>query len=244
MRKMLVIGRRELAACFLSPVAYVFMVIFLSVTGWVFLQMVEGNVGGHESPTELLLKVIVYFWMPMLVTVITMRLFAEEKRSGTMETLMTAPVRERDVVLGKYAGALSFLVIVTAPAIAYLYILEAVSPGIDSVDTVAVLSGSLLVFLLSAFCVAIGLAISLMTHNQIVAAICCFCGVLVPLMAGYLVSLLPLGSGEWAGYLSAHEHLLDFSRGVVDTRPMVLYVSGTGLLLFAATRMLESRRWR
>lgn len=244
MKNFLVIWRRELAACFLSPVAYVFMVVFLAMTGWVFLQMVEGNVGGHESLAEILFKVIVYFWMPILVTVITMRLFAEEKRSGTIEALMTAPVTERDVVLGKYAGALSFLLVVTAPAVGFIFILDYFSPGIVSVDVVTILTGALLVALLSAFCAAIGLVMSLVTHNQIVAAICCFCGVLFPLMAGYIASLLPLGSRELSAHLSAHDYLLDFSRGVIDTRPVVLYVSGTVFLVFAAIRMLESRRWK
>jgi len=244
MRNFLVIWRRELLACFLSPVAYVFMVVFLAMTGWVFLQMVEGNVGGHESLAELLFKVIVYFWMPILVTVITMRLFAEEKRSGTMETLLTAPVTERDVVLGKYAGAVSFLYMVTAPAIGFIFILDYFSPGVESVEGVSILTGSLLVALLSAFCVAIGLVISLMTHSQIVAAVCCFCGVLLPLMAGYIASLLPLGSGELSAYLSAHDYLVDFSRGVIDTRPIVLYLAGAGLLVFTAIRILESRRWK
>jgi ABC-2 type transport system permease protein len=244
MKNLLVIWRRELGACFLSPVAYVFMVVFLSMTGWVFLQMVEGNVGSHESLAELLFKVIVYFWMPILVTVITMRLFAEEKRSGTLETLMTAPVAERDVVLGKYLGALSFLFVVTAPTIACIFLLDYFSPGIESVDVVSILTGAFLVGLLSAFCVAIGLVISLMTHSQIVAAICCFCGVLLPLMAGYIVSRLTPGSGEMAAYLSAHDYLLDFSRGVIDTRPVVLYVSGTAFLVFTAIRILESRRWK
>ena len=244
MKKFPVIWRREMAACFLSPVAYVFMVVFLAMTGWVFLQMVEGHVGGYESPVELLFKVIVYFWLPILVTVITMRLFPEEKRSGTIETLMTAPVSEHEVVCGKYAGALSFLVIATAPSLLFLLLLDRFSLGTVILDGGGIIGGALFVLLLAAFCVALGLVISLLTRNQIVAAICCFSVVLLPLMAGYLVSFLPLGSQALVEYVSVHDHLAGFTRGSIDTRPIVLYISGTVFLLFVATRILESRRWR
>jgi ABC-2 type transport system permease protein len=244
MRRFLTLWRRELESCFFSPVAYVFMVVFLAMTGWVFLQMVEGHVGGFEPLTELLYKVIVYFWMPILVTVITMRLFAEEKRSGTLETLMTVPVTEGEVVLGKYAGALTFFVVVTLPAVGFLYALDAFSPGIESIDSGSVVAGGVFTFALAAFCVAIGLAISLLTRSQIVAAICCFCGVLAPLLAGHLAAFLPPGAGGLVEGLAAHEHLLDASRGIVDTRPLVLYVSGAGFMIFAAIKALESRRWK
>jgi len=206
--------------------------------------MVEGHVGSYESPPALLFRVIVYFWMPVLVTVITMRLFAEEKRAGTIETLMTAPVSDVQVVLGKYAGALTFLLIATAPAVGQVFLLDFLSPGIDYVDPGAVAGGCLMVVSLSAFCVSIGLVVSLMTRNQIVAAICCFCGVLVPLLAGYLVSVLPLGSEALVGYVSVHSYLLDYTRGSVDTRPLIMHASGTLFLVFTAVKILESRRWK
>lgn len=244
MQNFATIWRREMSACFLSSVAYVTMVVFLAAAGWVFLQLVEGHVGTTERLPVLLFKVITFFWLPILVTLITMRLFAEEKRSGTLEALMTAPVTELEVVLGKFAGALTFFLVVTLPAIACLYILAAMSPGISGVDNGAVLGGSLIVLLMGAFCTSIGLLMSLLTRNQIVAAVCCFCGVLIPLLTGHLVSLLPLGSENVLKYVSAEIHILDFARGSVDTRPIVLYLSGTAFMLFAAVRLLESRRWR
>jgi ABC-2 type transport system permease protein len=244
MRTFLILWRRELAACFLSPVAYVTMVVFLSMAGWVFLQMVEGHAGSNQPLPELLYKVLVFFWLPILVTVITMRLFAEEKRSGALEVLMTAPVSESQVVWGKYAGAMSFLVVVALPVVAGLFILRAMSPGIAFIDVGSLLAGGLILLLLSALAVSIGLLVSLMTRNQIVAAICCFCGVLLPLLAGYLVVMLPFGSRELAERLSAETHLLEFARGSIDTRPIVLYVSMTAFVLFAAVKGLESRRWK
>ena len=244
MRKLFTIWRREMTACFLSPVAYVTMVVFLAMSGWIFLQMVEGNVGTSELLPALLFKVIIFFWLPILVTVITMRLFAEEKRSGTIEALMTAPITETRVVLGKYFGALTFLLIVSVPAVASIFLLAFLSPGIDSVDIGAVLGGCLILFLVSGLCTSVGLFASLMTRNQIIAAICCFSGILLPLLAGHLISLLPVGSVEALEYISATTHVPDFARGSIDTRVIVPYLLGTAFVLFSAVRMLESRRWK
>lgn len=244
MRNFFTIWRREMTACFLSPVAYVTMVVFLAMSGWIFLQLVEEHVGTNEPLPVLLFKVIIFFWLPMLVTVITMRLFAEEKRSGTIESLMTAPVTETEVVMGKYFGALTFLLIVAAPAVGSIFLLAFLSPGIDSVDIGAVLGGCLILFLVSALCTSIGLFASLMTTNQIIAAICCFAGVLLPLLAGHLVSLLPVGSAEIVEYFSATTHIPDFARGSIDTRLIVPYLLGTAFVLFSAVRVLESKRWR
>ena len=83
-----------------------------------------------------------------------------------------------------------------------------------------------------------------MTKNQIVAAICCFCAVCIPFLFTYLVVVLPVGSDKIVEYLSTETHILDFARGSVDMRPVVMYVSGTVFVLFTAVRVLESRRWR
>ena len=245
MRNMFLIWRREIAANFLSPIAYVFMVIFLAMTGVVFLQMTEGFVDTFVQLPVLLFKVILYFWMPILTTVITMRLFAEEKRSGTLETLMTGPVTDIQVVLGKYFGALSFLIIATAPAVSYIYILKYFSPGITHIDIGAVIGGSLFVFVLATFCTAIGLVVSLVTKNQIIAAICCFSMVLLPFVAEFLVTLFPyVRDLEMSHYLSLYENLIDFTRGSIDTRPLIMYGSGSVLLLFLSVKIMELRKWK
>lgn len=243
MRNFFAIWRREMGGCFLSPVAYVVMVVFLALSGLVFLQLVEGHVGAREAPTTLLFKVVMFFWLPALVAVIAMRLFAEEKRSGAIELLMTAPVTECEVVLGKYAGALAFALIVTLPAISYIFLLAFFSPAMESPDTGAIFGGILILLLVLSLCVSLGLLVSLMTRNQIVAAICCFCAVLCPLLAGQIVSVLPVNAGKLAEYIAANDHVASFARGSLDTRPIVLYVSGTAFVLFAAVRLLESRRW-
>jgi len=105
------------------------------------------------------------------------------------------------------------------------------------------LSGGLILVMVSSLLVAVGLLVSLLTRNQIIAAICCFCAVWCVLLFGWIVTLIS-GGGITATYVTVTDHIRDFSRGIVDTRPLVLYVAGSALSLFAAVRVLESRRWR
>jgi len=244
MRNFFTIWRRELAGCFLSPVAYVTMVLFIGAAGGTFMTGVVRHEGVQSSLPELLYSAIM-IWGTVLITVISMRLFTEEKRAGTIETLMTAPVTESAVVLGKYAGALAFFMVVTAPVVGCAYILARMSPTIGTIDTGCMLAGGLMVLLVSSACVSVGLVISLTTRNQIIAAICCFAAIWLVILAGWLIKVLPCGGGEaLVEYISSDHHLYNFSRGIVDTRPIILYLSGTVLMLFVAVRMLESRRWR
>ena len=230
-------------SCFLSPVAYVTMVLFLAASGGTFMIAVLRNEGGTE-PLPLLLFSAVILWLTLLVTVVSMRLFAEEQRSGTIETLMTAPVTDTQVVLGKFGGALSFLLIVALPALGYMYVLAALSPSLARPGPGPVIGGCVVLVLACAFCTSVGLLVSLFTRNQIVAAVCCFTAIWVSLLAGDLLDLLPAVPRQVADVLSATAHIEDFSRGMLDTRPVVFLLSVTALALFAAVKVLESRRWR
>jgi ABC-2 type transport system permease protein len=243
MSRFLTLWRREFAANFLSPVAYVSLVIFLASSGLTFLISALRHEGADE-PLTVLLFVSVTLWMTVLVTVVCMRLFAEEKRSGTLETLMTAPVTDAEVVLGKYAAALSFLLLASALAVGYVFLLAWLSPGIRSVDLGALAGGCLFLFLTEAFCAAAGLLVSLFTRNQIVAAICGFVAVWGVLLTGDLLGAVPGMPRALVETLTLTVHIEDFSRGLVDTRPLVFLVSGTAFLLFASVKVLESRRWR
>jgi ABC-2 type transport system permease protein len=246
MRSGFSIWRREVGSGFLSPVAYVVIVLFLVVCGWVFLQLAEGSSGTAESLPSILLRVVVFLWLPVLVTVITMRTFAEEKQCGTLETLLTAPVTEAEVVLGKYAGALTFLLLVTLPAFAALFILIYLSPGLSlaKLDWGELAGGAFFLALVASNCTAIGVLVSLLTHRQVVAAVACFAGILAPLIAGQAIENMALMPPAVADYVSAEVHMRAFSRGIVDSRPIVLYVSTTVFLLFTSIRILEIRRWR
>ena len=243
MRSVFTIWRREISACFLSPIAYVTMIVFLLLSSWTFWNAVSSRIGAMES-LPFLMTMSILFWFPVLVAVVTMRLFAEERRSGTLETLLTAPVTEAALVAGKYAGSVMFLIIVIAPAFSSIYILARLSPGIQSLDGGALAGGMIIVMMMTALCASIGLLISIVTKNQIIAFICCFCGILIPLVIGRFIKILPFGSDILVDYLSLEIHLLDFSKGSVDMRPVVLYATLTVFFLFVSVRVLESRRWR
>jgi ABC-2 type transport system permease protein len=245
MRAFLLLWRRELAAYFLSPIAYVTAIMFVMATGGTFLSQVVMN-DGRDEQLSIMLFVSIMSWLTLLVTVVSMRLFVEETRSGNIEALMTASVSETQVVLGKYAGALTFLLIILVPAVGCIFVLNLLSPGIDlvDVDIGAVLGGCLILFLLSAFWISIGITASLTSRSQIVAAICCFCAIWFVLLLGWVVTFLPFGTERIVEYLSIETHAMDFARGSMNTRPIVMYLSGTAFMLFIAVRILESRRWR
>lgn len=243
MRRFLTLWAREMAGCFLSPIAYVIMVLFFAASSFTFFFGVLRNAGEVQSLVLLVVSAIV-LWQPVLITVVCMRLFAEEKRTGTIEPLMTAPVTEAEIVMGKYAGALSFVLLVSLPVMGCVYALAALSPGVEFIDNGAVLGGALILSMLSAFFVAVGLFVSLLTRNQIVAAIGCFSAAWLVVLFGHLLAQIPL---PWvynsAELYSVVSHVEAFVRGSIDTRTLVQYVAGTWFILFVSVRMLESKRW-
>lgn len=242
MRSFLTLLRRELAAVFLSPVAYVTLALFTSAAAWTFLATVKAQTGQSVYPEQLLF-VSVLIWMPFLITVICMRLFAEEKRSGTIETLMTTAVGETAVVLAKYTGALIFGWATIAPSIGALYVLAAASPGIAAVDGYAVIGGCTILALVSICCTAVGVLVSLLTRNQIVAAICCFWAIFAPFMVQPFMRAVPLFRQATIERFSLERHVTQFISGTLSLQPAVLYLSIAVLMLFTAIRVLESRRW-
>ena len=246
MRSGFTIWRREVESGFLSPVAYVVIVLFLALCGTFFLKLAEEYSGTAESLQSLLFSVMVFGWLPVLTTVVTMRTFAEEKQQGTMETLLTAPVTEAEVVLGKYAGALTFLLLVTLPAFAAMFILIYLSPGLSlaKMDWGQLAGSTLFYILIASNCTAIGVFVSLLTRRQVVAGVACAVGVLIPLYGWMVAENTAFLPRVVVDYLSVKNHILTFSRGLVDSRPIVLYVSTTVFLLFASIRVLEIRRWR
>ena len=245
MRKFFAIWLRELSSCFLSPVAYVTMVLFLFVSGYTFVFGVNQNNGTTESVITLLFGAEL-IWLTFLVSVVCMRLFAEERRSGTLESLTTVPITETQIVLGKYAGGLSFLLLVSAPAIAFVFMMDYFSPGIGGVDVGSLLSGLLILVLIIGSCTAIGTVISLLTRNMIVSFIAITCGVWCLLLFGDMIGSVPgvdISNGSIWIY-SVASQLDEFSRGSIDMRAIVMHLSGTAFLLFVSVRVLESRRWQ
>jgi ABC-2 type transport system permease protein len=239
---MLIILKKELSSLFLSPVAYITTAVFTAASSWVFLQAVEAN-EGEDASVVMLLMVSVMIWLPILITVVSMRLFSEEKRSGTLEALMTVAVSDVSVVLGKYFSALIFVWLALVPAVGSIYWFAYISPGIDGVDVFALAGGCVILALVSMSCVAIGLLVSLLTRNQIVAAISCFAAICVPFLIKSVVVVVPFVTDSVVQYLSLENHLLSFAAGTLSLPVFVLYLSESVLLLFAAVRVLEARRW-
>ncbi len=246
MRNIPALLRRELGAYFASILGYVVVMFFLIVMGVTF-AVVVGYL--NRGPTQLTAMKILFqmFWLPSLVVIpmITMRLLAEEKRAGTVEMLMTAPVTEAEVVTAKWLGAFALYALMWSLTGFYVLILQKFSGGAP-LDLGPILAGYLGVLLIGQFLIAIGLLTSSLTKNQVAAALMSFAVIFLLLIVLNWLGFLFQGgvAGEIVRAASAFEHMEDFSRGLVDVRPVVLYVTGTALVLFVTMRAVESRKWR
>lgn len=248
MRLFLTLWRRELWAYFLSPIAYVIMAFFLILMGLSFwtLLMILAQGPASTGVMRVLFGESLFFWLALLlvVPVTTMRLFAEEKRSGTIETLMTAPITDGKIVWAKYCGALSFYVLLWIPTTAYVALLAHFSPHAAPIDWGSMAATYIGVGLVGACYLSIGLFSSAISRNQAVSAMICFSVLCALFFAGFIHSYARVPwMQEFGRYISAVLHMTEFSRGVVDTRPLVFYLTITLLMLFATVKVLESRKW-
>jgi ABC-2 type transport system permease protein len=246
MRAILASLTRELRAYFFSPLAYIVAALLLLVNGLVFALIVSylnDPRAQAGAPLELFFGQTVYFWLVLLFVapVLTMRLLSEERRSGTIEVLMTAPVTEGQVVVGKYLAALIFYTFLWLPTLAYPGLLAYYS----EVDWGPVAAGYLGVLGIGALFLSVGVLASALTGSQLVAAILTF-ALLIPLFTfGLLENLFsdPAARQVFA-YLNLWQHMDEFGKGIVDTRRLVYYLSATVLFLFLSARALEARKWR
>lgn len=237
---------RELRAYFFSPLAYIVAALLLVVNGVVFSLIVSylnDPRAAIGAPLELFFGQTVYFWLVLLFVapVLTMRLLSEERRSGTIEVLMTAPVTESQVVLGKYLASLVFYAFLWLPTFVYPMLLAYYS----EVDWGPVMAGYLGVLGIGSLFLSIGIFASSLTRSQLVAAVLTF-ALLIPLFTfGLLENLFNSELlREVFSYLNLWQHMEELGRGIVDTRRLVYYASATGLFLFLAARALATRKWR
>jgi ABC-2 type transport system permease protein len=246
------IYKRELFAYFVTPLAWVLIAIFLFTQGMHFFLLVDefasaaADVTGDETPLSAFFgnTVLLYIVLFVLIPPMTMRLFAEERRSGAIEALMTAPVSSAAVVLAKYAAALTTYTAMWLPTLLYVVIMRRADPG-GQLDWHAAASAYLGVLLVGAGYLAVGLCASALTSSQFLAMV---------MTALVLLSLFILGIGEFvaregttmhdlSAYVSAWAHMNDFANGLVDSRRVVFYGSMIALSLFGATRAVDSWRW-
>lgn len=243
MRKLLAIIEREWRAYFLSPLAYVILAAFLLVNGYIFYIIVNylnspGAAKGQALPF-LFTNTFFWFFTLFVVPIISMRLFAEERKAGTLEMLLTSPVSEATVVLGKFLGALLFYVSLWLPTLVYVAILRAQTP----IDLGPVAASYLAILMLGGFFLSVGTFASTLTKNQIIAAILSFAMLIVIFSAGLLQNLVTDPTmREQLSYFNLWEHMEEFTKGVVDTRRVVYYLSGMAFFLFLTTVSISTKK--
>jgi ABC-2 type transport system permease protein len=251
MQAYLTLTRRDLGGYFVSLAGYVIIAAASFLLGWSFVVML---IKLRPEPTPMPLTEMFYqtpfFWIVLLlaVPVITMRLFALEKYSGTYETLMTTPVTDIQVVLAKFTAALIFYMVMWLPLLACLFILEHFGASKGGADGAVLFSTYLGIFLLGCMFLSLGCLASAMTRNQTVAAMMSLALGFSLFLLGFVADQLPSSAAPWqqqiAGWFTLFDQMHDFARGVVDTRPVILYLSFTFLFLFLTLRVVESRRWK
>src|SRR5438128_3934026 len=251
MRKFWTLLVREVRGYFHSPIAYVVLTFFLFISGVNFVGFVVPymNQRALEVSAEFLFFNWFMFWLPfvLIFPLITMRVFAEEFRLGTIEPLMTAPVRDLQVVLAKFFGALVFYIVLWIPTVLYFWIFQKITQQPAANSSGAYWGSYLMLLLLGMFYLSVGCLASVLTKNQIIAAIISFSAITLLFFLGLIqFILLDVSSGMRAalGYFSAIEHMGTYSRSIIDTRPMVLYLSMTALILALTYQAFQSRKWR
>ncbi len=242
------IYKRELFAFFVTPLAWVLIVVFLVVQGMHFFLLVDhfahqGDATGDETPLSAFFgnTVLLYLVLFVLVPPMTMRTFAEERRSGTIEMLMTAPVSSAAVVLAKYAAVLTTYVAMWLPTVLYLVILGRTG----ELDWHTAASAYLGVLLVGAGYLSLGLCASALTRSQFLAMVWTALVLLMLFILGVGEFVTREGSAmhEVCAHVSVWAHMNDFAGGIVDSRHLVFYGTLVVLPLFVATRAVEAWRW-
>jgi ABC-2 type transport system permease protein len=248
MRGILTIAQREVFSFFVSPIAYVVLTVWLLFFGIVFYILAmyfAGQPGAGSNFFAAFFGGTTLFYIPLLIfpPVLTMRLLAEERSSGTLEPLMTAPVTELQIVLGKYLAAMAFWLVLWVPTLSYVWI--ATSTGEGSVDVGAMSATYLGIFCVGLFYMAVGLLMSAVARNQIVAAVLTFL-VLACLFAIGLAGFVTIDDERRAifEYIGLWTQMGAFSKGIVDSRYLIYDVSFALLALFMSVRVLQANRWQ
>jgi len=237
MRTAQAVAWKEIQLYFYSPTAHIVGLIFLALTGVFFVRDL-----GDPFPKATLdpffdAATIIFI---LLAPALTMRLIAEEQKLGTIELLLTSPVRDWEVIIGKYVASLVFFLALVAMSFFYailLFIFASPDPG-------PIYAGYLGLILYGAAALSIGLLTSTMTSNQIVAAVVAMGILLALFFANHAFGAVGGLVGEIIGGMGLRSHFNDFKDGVIETKHIVYFLSVTVFFLFLSVRVLDSRRWR
>jgi ABC-2 type transport system permease protein len=236
MHQILVLARKEFRSYFDSPVAYIVITLFLLIAGWQFSTSLFLSNTADLRTLFSIMRFILLFFVPAL----SMRLISEEKRLGTIELLMTLPIKDWQLVLGKFIAAY-LLVIITILLTLIHYITISILGGPDFGASIA---GYLGLILVVGVYLSIGIFTSSLTQNQIVAFIVAFVIMFVFFMMDKIIFFFPGFLASLLEYLSIDYHFNSISRGVIDSRDLIYYLSMIFLFLFLSVQTLESRKWR
>jgi ABC-2 type transport system permease protein len=254
MNNILAIAGKELRGYFSSPIAYIVIGLFALTYGYFFyalllffdrqsMQMMGMGAGASANVNEQLISpafqntmVVFLFILPM----VTMRTYSEEKRSGTIELLLTAPLTDFQIIMGKFLGAMALYASMLAITLIHVGVLFA----IGNPEPLPILTSYLGMLLMGGCFISVGLLISSMTKNQIVAGMVTFVVFLMLWVINWIANFAGPTTAAILNYLSFTDHLTDFMRGVIDTKHVVYYVSFIAFGLFLTARSVDTERWR
>lgn len=249
---------RELKSYFSSFTVYIVIIMFLLMTGYYFYNLTATfSIVSYQAQSDPMMAkqyqllninetVIrplfgsVGIIMLLMTPLLTMRLLAEERKTGTIELLLTFPINDIEVVLGKYLACLAVMLIMVLLTVTYPIILVVLGEP----EVVPIWTGYLGLVLLGASAISLGLFTSSLTENQIVAASLSFAMLFFFWFMSYSIQLVSAGLGQFLGYVSITEHIEGMSKGVVDSTDIIYYLCFIALFLFLTLRSLESKRWK
>ena len=253
MNNILAIANKELRSYFSTPIAYIVIGFFALLFGYFFYAMVfifnqQSQLGGLEGggasdmnaqlirPLFLNASVIMLFVLPL----ITMRTYSEEKRSGTIELLLTSPVTDFEIIMGKFLGAMALYASMLAVTLIHMALLF----SYGNPEWRVVLTGYIGLLLMGGCFISVGLLISSMTKNQIVSGMITFAVFLLLWVINWVASFTGPTAQAILNYLSITDHLDDFTKGILDTKHLIYYFSVMSFGLFLTARSVDTERWK
>jgi ABC-2 type transport system permease protein len=247
--------KKEMRSYFTSPIAYVVLFVFVGICGYFFysdfayyslLSFQSGRnpyLMGTLNPSEMVIRPMfgnMSFILLLMLPMLTMRLFSEEKKSGTFELLFTYPLRDLEIIFGKFLACLTVVLIMVGLTVLYpVLVIWLTSPDIGTI-----LTGYLGLLFLGAAFISLGLLISSLTENQVIAVILTFGAMIMLFVVGWSENYVGSFFGAILSDISITKHFQSFAKGVIDTRDIFYYLLFTMLFMYLTMKSLESKRWR